>query len=178
MTEDEARMTIRDATSVDAGACAAIYAPYVRETAISFESRPPSRNEMSRLMEDALASHAWLVAEFGDVVGYAYGHAFAARAAYRWSVETSIYLDREHCGRGVGRALYEELLDRLAARGYCRALAGVTLPNDASVGLHRALGFQEVGVYQRIGWKLGAWHDVAWFQRDIGPETEPPDATK
>lgn len=168
-------MEIRDAARADAAACAAIYAPYVTDTVISFESTAPSSEEMAQRMVDAAATHAWLVAELdGRVLGYAYGHAFAPRTAYRWSTETSIYLDRDRRGHGIGRSLYGALLERLAALGYRRAFAGVTLPNDASVGLHEALGFAPAGVYRRVGWKDGAWHDVAWFQRDIGPANDPP----
>jgi len=168
-------MQIRDAAPVDAAACAAIYAPYVTETVISFEAEPPTPEQIRDRMTEAQRSHAWLVAEAdGRVIGYAYGRPFAARAAYRWSCETSIYLDRDQHGHGVGRALYSALLERLAERGYRTALAGMTLPNEASAGLHRAMGYEQVGVYRRIGWKNDAWRDVAWLQRSIGPDGEPP----
>src|SRR4051812_44205222 len=117
----------------------------------------------------AQATHAWLVlADEGRVVGYAYGSPFKARAAYRWSCEVSVYLETGRRRGGGGRALYETLFARLAERGYRTAVAGMTLPNDASVGLHTALGFEPVGTYRRIGWKHGAWHDVAWMQRSLG----------
>lgn len=168
-------LEIRDARAHDAEACAAIYAPYVTETAISFETSPPSSAQMWERMTEALRTHAWLVAERdGEVIGYAYGHPFASRAAYRWSCESSIYLARDHRGAGAGRALYEALLDRLAGRGYRTVLAGMTLPNEASAGLHRALGYQLAGTYRRVGWKNEAWHDVAWFQRDLGSAEERP----
>lgn len=174
-TERTIETLIRDAADSDAAACAEIYAPYVDETVISFEEVAPSANEMWRRMSEAIADHAWLVAERGGVVvGYAYAHAFASRPAYRWAAETSIYLDRKHRGRGLGRELYVALLDRLAEQGYRRAFGGITLPNDASVGLHRSMGFDPCGVYHRVGWKFGSWHDVAWFQRDLGDPTAPP----
>nr|WP_155544547.1 GNAT family N-acetyltransferase [Amycolatopsis camponoti] len=156
---------IRDATPDDATACLAIYAPYVTETAISFEDEPPSVAEMARRITDA---HAWFVLE-GEVrvAGFAYAHPFAERAAYRWSCETSIYLERGRRRTGAGRALYETLFERLRDKGFCRAFAGMTLPNDASAGLHRALGFEPAGVYRRVGWKHGAWRDVAWVQKDL-----------
>jgi phosphinothricin acetyltransferase len=161
---------VRDATEADAEACAAIYAPYVRDTAITFELEPPTADEMARRIVNAIASHAWLVLEDeGRVVGYAYGGPYKERAAYRWACEVSVYLQQGLRRRGAGRALYEALLPRLAARGFRTAVAGMTLPNDASVGLHRAMGFEPVGVYRRIGWKLGAWHDVAWAQCHIAP---------
>src|SRR4051794_7774295 len=168
-------MTVRDATSGDAAACAAIYAPYVTETAISFEDEPPGAPEFARRIEVAQHDWAWLVLEdAGRVVGYAYGGRFAPRAAYRWACEVSVYLEPGRRRTGGGRALYEALLPRLAARGYRTALAGMTLPNDASVGLHRALGFEPVGTYRRVGYKHGAWHDVAWAQIMLARGDEPP----
>jgi phosphinothricin acetyltransferase len=167
---------IRDATEHDAEACAAIYAPYVTDTAISFESQPPPVPEMAARITAALATHAWIVLEDGGgrIVGYAYGGPFKARAAYRWSCEVSVYLEPGRRRTGGGRALYQALLARLAARGFRTAVAGMTLPNEASAGLHRALGFEPVGVYRRIGWKHGAWHDVAWVQRDIATDRGQP----
>ncbi|HEY0806022.1 MAG TPA: GNAT family N-acetyltransferase, partial [Pseudonocardiaceae bacterium] len=146
-------MAIRDASERDAEACATIYAPYVIDTAITFELAPPTPAEMADRIADAQRSHAWLVLVDGDhVVGYAYGGPHKTRAAYRWSCEVSVYLQRGRRRTGGGRALYTELLDRLAARGFRTAVAGMTLPNDASVGLHRAMGFQPIGTYRRIGW--------------------------
>ncbi|RFU21492.1 GNAT family N-acetyltransferase [Geodermatophilus marinus] len=162
---------VRDATAADAAACAGIYAPYVRDTAFSFEAEPPSTAEMAGRIDAALAAHAWVVLEDGgEVAGYAYGTAFMTREAYRWSTTVSVYTDPGRRRPGAGRALYAALLDRLAGRGYRRALAGIVLPNPASEGLHRALGFVPVGTYRRVGWKLGRWHDVAWYQRPLGPE--------
>ena len=168
--------TIRDADATDAGSCAAIYAPYVRDSAITFEIEPPTTTEMGARIAAAARTHAWLVLEEGDgrVVGYAYAHPFAERAAYRWACETSIYLQVGLRRSGAGRALYEELFHRLAGRGYRRAIAGMTLPNEASVGLHRAVGFEPMGVYRAIGWKNGAWHDVAWVQKSILAGSDPP----
>lgn len=158
----------RDATAADAAACRRIYAPYVRDTVISFETEPPSQAEMAGRIAAAAAAHAWLVLEDdGRVVGYAYGGPFAARAAYRWSCEVSVYMAMEHRRAGGGRALYEALLDRLSRRGFHMAVAGMTLPNDASAAFHRAMGFQPVGTWKRIGFKDGAWHDVAWTQRPL-----------
>jgi L-amino acid N-acyltransferase YncA len=160
---------VRDAIAADAGRCAEIYAPYVRDTAISFETEPPSAEEMAARIEAALATHAWLVLEdAGRVVGYAYGGPFRTRPAYRWSASVSVYTEHGRRRSGAGRALCTALLDRLEARGYRTALAGIALPNEASVGLHRALGFELVGTYRRVGWKLGRWHDVARFQRPLG----------
>jgi phosphinothricin acetyltransferase len=168
---------VRAATSDDAAACAAIYAPYVTGTAISFETVPPTPDEMAARIADALAAHAWLVATAdGEAAGYAYGHRFAQRDAYRWSCETSVYLRSGLRRTGLGRLLYTTLLDALATRGYRQAFAGVTLPNDASVGLHTALGFTPAGVYRHVGYKDGRWHDVAWFQRSLGTDDDSPPA--
>jgi len=166
-------MRVREATEHDAACCAAIYAPYVTGSVISFELEPPSEAEMAARIA---AAHDWLVLEddAGRIAGYAYAGPFAPRAAYRWATEVSVYLDRAFRRRGGGRMLYETLLPRLAARGFRMAIAGMTLPNDASVGLHRALGFQPVGTYRRIGYKDGAWHDVAWTQLELIPGDEPP----
>lgn len=168
-------MIVRDATERDADACAAIYAPYVTDTVITFETDPPPPAEMARRITTARRTHAWLVLEdAGRVVGYAYGGPFASRPAYRWACEVSVYLDRDRRRTGGGRALYEALFARLAERGFRTAGAGMTLPNDASVGLHRALGFEPVGTYRRIGWKHGRWHDVAWAQRTLAAGADPP----
>jgi L-amino acid N-acyltransferase YncA len=168
-------MLVRDASERDAEACARIYAPYVTDTAISFETEPPPAAEMARRIAAARRTHAWLVAEDeGRVVGYAYGVPFRPRAAYRWACEVSVYLELGRRRTGAGRALYEALLARLADRGYRTALAGMTLPNEASVGLHRALGFEPVGTFRRVGFKHERWHDVAWTQRTLAAGDEPP----
>ena len=167
--------SIRYATPADAAACAEIYAPYVRDTTITFELEPPNEEQMAERIERALSSHAWLVLVDDDqVIGYAYGGEFKARAAYRWSCEVSVYLAGNRHRSGGGRALYLALFERLSARGFRTAVAGMTLPNEASVGLHASLGFEPVGTYRRIGWKLGAWHDVAWAQRPLATDQEPP----
>ena len=168
-------MPVRPATIADAEACAAIYAPYVTGTAISFEAEPPSPEAMGRRIAAALDRHDWLVLEDdGRVVGYAYGGPYKEREAYRWACEVSVYVEQGRRRKGAGRELYEALLRRLAARGYTMAIAGMTLPNDASVGLHRALGFEPVGTYRRIGYKDGRWHDVAWAQRPLATPGDPP----
>lgn len=164
-------MVIREASAAgDAAACAAIYAPYVRDTAITFELDPPSETEMAARIEAARKTHAWLVAEEdGRVVGYAYGSEYKSRAAYRFSCEVSVYVAQGCHRSGAARALYTELFERLASRGFHMAVAGMALPNDASVALHRRMGFEPVGTYRRIGWKNDTWHDVAWAQRPLRP---------
>jgi phosphinothricin acetyltransferase len=168
-------MRVREAAARDAVACAAVYAPYVTDTAITFETEPPAPAAMAARIEEANRTHAWLVLEIdGRVAGYAYGAPHKDRPAYRWTCEVSVYLEQDRRRTGGGRLLYETLFARLAARGYRIALAGMTLPNEASAGLHRALGFHPVGTYRRVGWKLDAWHDVAWMQRDLASPGEPP----
>jgi L-amino acid N-acyltransferase YncA len=167
---------LRDADPArDARACAAIYAPYVTDTAISFEERPPNEQEMRARMR---AAYVWLVARDGErTIGYAYGARHQQRAAYRWSADVAIYVAREHHRAGVGRALYGRLFERLREAGLWTLCAGVTQPNAASDGLHRAMGFTPVGTYRRVGWKRGAWQDVLWWQLDLRPgEQGPPRA--
>ncbi len=167
-------VVVRDATDGDAAACAAVYAPYVTGTAVSFEAEPPSPAEMGRRIAAAQESHAWLVLEEdGRVVGYAYGGPFRTRTAWQWSCEVSVYLEPGRRRGGGGRALYEALLQRLADRGYRTAVAGMTLPNEASEAFHRALGFRPVGTFPRVGWKDGRWHDVAFAQRPLGDDSPP-----
>lgn len=176
MSMTSERRTVRDATERDAAACAAIYAPYVAETAITFETDPPAAAEMARRIAAAASTHAWLVLEdAGRVAGYAYAGPFRSRPAYRWACEVSVYLEPGRRRTGAGGALYRALLDRLAARGFRVAVAGMTLPNEASAGLHRAMGFEPVGTVRRVGWKHGRWHDVAWVQRALGAGQDPPD---
>lgn len=159
---------IRPATTADAPALLAIYRPYVETSAVSFETVVPTAAEFAARIGKALNGWHWLVAEHaGSCVGYAYGSAHRERAAYRYSVEVSAYVDTGHHRRGIGRALYLQLFDALAAKGYCHAYAGITLPNDASVALHRGVGFEPVGVFKSVGRKFGRWHDVAWFQRRL-----------
>jgi phosphinothricin acetyltransferase len=170
-------MEIRLATPGDAIAIRKIYAPVVTSTPISFELEPPTVEEMAARIEAVLPTHPWLVlSNGGAVAGYAYGHRFQPRAAYQWSVETSVYVDADHRGKGIGRVLYRALLDVLARQGYRQALGGIALPNPASVALHEACGYRLTGVQEKLGWKLGAWHDVAWFQRELAPTIGAPAA--
>jgi len=164
-------MTVRLASSADASAIAAIYAPVVLETATSFEAEPPDAAEMTARMAAVHPSHPWLVAEEeGQVLGYAYAGAHRSRAAYQWSVEPSVYVASGAQGRGIGRRLYTALFAVLRIQGFIRAYAGITLPNEASLGLHRAFGFEDVGVYRNVGYKHGQWWDVWWGALDLSPD--------
>jgi phosphinothricin acetyltransferase len=166
---------IRWARGADAPAIQAIYAPEVLETAISFEVEPPTVAEMERRIAQTTRTHPWLVcAREGRVVGYAYASAHRPRPAYRWSVDVSVYVDRSARGAGVGRALYTPLLKMVSAQGYVTAYAGITLPNAGSVALHESLGFRPLAVYRGVGWKLGAWHDVGWWERPLAERVTVP----
>jgi L-amino acid N-acyltransferase YncA len=157
---------IRSAAAGDAPAVQAIYAPIVIATPISFEEVPPSVEEMGMRIDNTLRSFPYLVAEAdGRVIGFAYAGQHRARAAYRWSAEVTVYVAEPARGRGVGRALYGALLPTLADAGFHAAIAGVALPNPASMALHRSMGFESVGTFREIGFKFGRWHDVAWWQR-------------
>ncbi len=170
--------TIRLADQDDAAAVAGIYGPSCESTAVSFEYAPPSAEEMASRMRAVTAQFPWLVLDDdGVVAGYAYATRHRERAAYGWSVDTAVYVSPSHRRRGVGRALYATLFELLRLQGYLKAYAGVTLPNSASTGLHEAVGFTLVGVYQGVGYKHGVWHDVAWYHIALQPERlnpEPP----
>lgn len=171
-------LSIRLATTADAAAIHAIYAPIVRSTAISFELEPPVVEEMRGRIAKTLHFWPWLVCERqGAVLGYAYASRHRERAAYQWSVDVSVYVAADQRGRGIGRALYTALFAILRAQGYRNACAGIALPNAASVALHEAMGMRPVGVYRHVGYKLGAWHDVGWWQGELQPPpatAEPP----
>jgi len=161
-------MALRLATRDDAAAVADIYRPIVASTPISFEVEPPDTQEMGRRIDEALAGHAWLICEHrGEVVGYAYAGRHAARAAYQWSVNTSVYVHSAYQRRGIGRGLYTSLFRILVAQGFVSAYAGITLPNTSSIALHESAGFESVGVYRNAGYKLGKWYGVGWWQRAL-----------
>jgi len=158
---------LRPATPADAPGILAIYAPIVENTVISFEYEPPSVDEMVHRLE---AYRPWLVAvDNGEIMGYAYASKHRERAAYQWSADVSVYVHELARGQGLGTRLYRELFAVLVGQGYVNAYAGITLPNPASVGLHESLGFRPVGVYEGVGYKFGAWHDVGWWQLLLRP---------
>ena len=158
-------MSVRDARPDDGDAIAAIYAPYVLETAISFEEQPPSGAEMAARISATLRTHPFLVfEEAGRVLGYAYGDVHMARAAYRWSANVSVYVAHDAHRRGIGRTLYRGLLAILTRQGFHALFAGIALPNENSVGLHESMGFVHLGTYREVGFKFGRWHDVGWWR--------------
>jgi L-amino acid N-acyltransferase YncA len=156
---------IRAATADDAARCADIYRPFVTEGWTSFELTAPDRDEMTRRIADYGTSHGWFVAELGGTVaGYAYGSPHRSREAYRSSCDVAVYVDPGFARQGVGRALYGVLFPHLKAAGYHAAFAGIALPNPGSIGLHEAMGFTPIGIYREVGWKMGGWRDVGWWQ--------------
>jgi len=166
-----ANSCIRLATTKDAPAILSIYAPFcLEESHVSFEVVPPSLQDMEQRIETVLSSMPWLVwVENDQVLGYAYASAHKPRAAYRWSVDVSAYIDPSKRKSGVGSSLYKSLFEILRQQGYFNAYAGITLPNPGSVGLHEKMGFTLVGTYQHVGYKGGAWHDVAWYELALKP---------
>tara|TARA_R110000787_G_scaffold137458_6_gene250277 strand:+ start:11304 stop:11816 length:513 start_codon:yes stop_codon:yes gene_type:complete len=147
---------IRDATPEDAAQIAAIYAPVVRDTVISFETSPPADTEIAQRITETLKTYPWLVAASGDIItGYAYASQHRTRAAYRWSVDVTVYMHPDFHRRGIASALYQRLF------------AGITLPNAGSVGLHESLGFEPVGIYREVGFKMGGWQDVGWWRKPL-----------
>jgi L-amino acid N-acyltransferase YncA len=166
---------IRLASEQDAESIRRIYAPYVLETAISFETVPPTENEMRGRLAAGSKALPWLLCENeGDALGYAYASRHRDRHAYRWAVDVAVYVDSLNHRSGVGRGLYSSLLPMLQALGYHQAYAGIALPNESSVGLHEAMGFKRMAVYPDVGFKLGRWHDVGWWLRTLrGPVSEP-----
>jgi L-amino acid N-acyltransferase YncA len=156
---------IRLAEEADAAEILRIYEPIVRETAISFELTPPGNEEIRQRIRDVLSSHVWLVgAEGQSVAGYAYASKFRPREAYQWTAEVTVYVDVSRRRRGVGRALYISMMEVLRLQGFRSAIAVIALPNDPSVRMHERLGFKAVGVFEKVGYKLGRWHDVGWWQ--------------
>ena len=159
---------VRRATSNDSGQILEIYRPIVEDTVISFEIKPPSRDEISRRIESVLNTHEWLVAESDNgIAGYAYASPYRQRHAYRYSAETTVYIRQDQRQQGLGRLLYDALFESLASIGYRRAYAGIALPNEQSIALHEAMGYEHIGVFKEAGFKFERWHDVSWWQRKV-----------
>lgn len=170
-------VVIRLAGRADCAQIAAIYAPYVLNTAISFENEPPGEAEMARRLADTVELLPWLVCEFGDrIVGYAYADKFRTRAAYQWSASVSVYVDSGAHRSGVGRGLYTSLFRILELQNLHNLFAGITLPNEASVGLHRSFGFKRIAIERSVGYKLGRWHDVSMWQLPLRRHGSNPEA--
>jgi phosphinothricin acetyltransferase len=168
---------IRRATADDAAAIASIYAPYVRDSVVSFETEAPGTAEIEGRIAALGDLYPWLAAcdQDGAVRGYAYGCAFRTRPAYRFSVETTVYVADGAHGRGIGTLLYRELLVLLQAQGFTQASGAITIPNEASIRLHESLGFARAGTYEKVGFKLGSWRSVGLWQRPLAPMTSSPE---
>jgi L-amino acid N-acyltransferase YncA len=159
-------MHIRAATIGDASRCADIYAPFVTGSWVSFETEAPDAKEMARRIVNYGFSHGWLVAEIaGEIAGYAYASPHRSRAAYSTSADVAVYVGAQYARQGIGAALYSALFMLLPDKGIHAVFAGIALPNDASIALHRSVGFTPVGIYRQVGWKLDGWRDVGWWQR-------------
>lgn len=168
-------MKLRLATLEDARGILAVYAPYVRDTAVSFELTPPGLAEFEARMRGILGAYPYLVLEEnGHTVGYAYAHRAMERAAYQWNAELSVYLAPSHQRRGLGRTLYSALLELLRLQNVLNAYGCVTLPNPGSEALHERMGFSRLAVYRQTGYKLGAWRDVVWFEKSLGAHVGAP----
>jgi L-amino acid N-acyltransferase YncA len=158
------KIRIRSVDAKDAEVIQAIYAPFVSDTAVSFETVVPDVAEIRSRIEAQAENCPWLVCEADEsVIGYAYASPHRTRQAYRWSVDVSVYVDPRHHRRGIGRALYTSLFDLLRRQGFINAYAGIALPNPSSVALHESFGFEPVGTFRGVGYKLGRWHDVLWL---------------
>lgn len=167
---------IRLAKAKDAEQILAIYAPFVTDMPTTFETVVPSLVEMQSRISETLEGLPWLVcAEDHQIAGYAYASPHRSRSAYQWSVDVSVYVAQDFRRRGIGKELYRNLFKILATQGYYNAFAGISLPNPGSIALHESLGFQAVGIYRNVGFKLSAWHNVGWWQQTLQPHSpEPP----
>ncbi|AXI66065.1 TPA: N-acetyltransferase [Streptococcus suis] len=159
---------IRSARIEDAADLVAIYAPYVEKTAITFETEVPTVEAFASRIEKTLEKFPYLVAvEEGKIVGYAYASTYYARAAYDWTVEFSVYVQKEARGKGIGNLLYTALEEELTVRGFKNFLACIALPNPASIALHEKKGYQQVAHFKKVGYKFGTWHDIVWLQKSL-----------
>lgn len=168
-------LIIRQVTREDAEKLLRIYAPYIKSTPVTFEYEVPSVPEFQRRIEQILLKHPYLAAEEnGHIYGYCYASPFKGRAAYDWSVETSIYVEEGHHGKGIGSALYTGLEELLAQQNICNLCACITYPNPASIAFHKAFGYQITAHFHSSGYKLGKWHDMIWMEKTLIPHSVPP----
>lgn len=174
-TDIKRQLRIRIATPEDAARLVAIYTPYVENTSITFEYIVPSAEEFADRIRHTLTRYPYLVAELdGEPAGYAYASAFKSRAAYDWSVETSIYVSRDLRSSGVGSLLYEKLEEYLTAQHVCNVCACITYPNPPSIAFHEKHGYKTVAHFHASGYKQDAWHDMIWMEKTLCPHTIPP----
>jgi len=170
---------IRLATEKDAAATLAVYAPYIRETAVTFDYEVPSQAEFATKIRHIIADFPWLVCEINnEIVGYVYASKHREKAAYQWSAESTVYLSGNYHRKGIAKILYETLFALLKLQGYVNVYAGVTLPNEKSEGFHLAQGFEVIGDFRKIGYKLGKWRDVRWYQLHLNVHIDNPPPPK
>lgn len=168
-------VAIRLVQASDAEQMLAIYAPFIKESSTTFELEVPTIEQFKQRIWTILEHAPWLVCEVeGEILGYAYASKHRQRAAYQWSVESSVYVGAKLRRKGVGKALYSSLFQLLQLQGFYNVYAGITLPNLASVALHENLGFSHIGTYELVGYKLGKWHDVGWWQLSLQSERSVP----
>ncbi len=173
------KFTIRLITEADAGGVLEIYKPYVEDTIISFEYKAPDLDEFLQRIKVISSDYPWLVCLLGKmIVGYAYASRHRDRTAYQWSVDAAVYLSPAIHGKGIARILYETLFSILRLQGYYNVYAGISLPNEKSVGFHKATGFAEIGIYNKTGYKHGSWHNTAWFQMHLADHLDNPPKPK
>jgi phosphinothricin acetyltransferase len=172
---DEIAFSVRTAKEEDATSVARVYAPYVRDTTVTFELEPPDPPTMARRIADTMEMYPWLVAEnaAGEIVGYAYAGRHRERPAYRWTIDTTIYIDTAYRRARVGTKLYRSLLEILRRQGFRSAFAEIVLPNPGSVGLHERMGFNKIGIHHDVGFKLGAWCDIGYWRLGLASGTAP-----
>lgn len=168
-------VAIRLANLGDAAGVLSIYAPYCEATSVTFEIAAPTEEQMRERIVSVTANYPWLVAEVqGRIVGYVYATRFRERAGYRWTAEVAVYIAADTHRRGLGKAMYTSLFAILRVQGYAKAIAGITVPNPASVRLHESLGFVQTGTFPGVGHKDGKWLDVGWWQLQLQPESVSP----
>ena len=173
------RFVIRLINESDAEAALGIYTPYVRDTAISFEYEVPTIEDYLNRIKSSIADFPWLVCELnGQIIGFAYAGKHRYRSAYQWSTESTIYFTPKYHGFGIARILYKTLFSILKLQGYINVYAGVGLPNENSVAFHRAMGFEEIGIFKKVGYKMGKWHNTLWFQLFLSENISQPDLPK
>jgi L-amino acid N-acyltransferase YncA len=169
------RFNIRAIETADAAGTLEVYRPYVEKTTISFEYNVPSLHEWQTRIETNTKEYPWLICEYDNrMIGYAYGSKHRYRTAYMWSPESTVYLNEKFHGLGIARLLYQSLFEMMKLQGFVNVYAGVAIPNNKSESFHKAMGFEEIGIFRNIGYKFGNWHDTRWFQKQLTGLPEDP----
>lgn len=173
----ELMLEVRMATQKDIPKMLDIYGPIIQNTSISFEYDLPTLEQFAGRVNDILKTHPWLVCIHQDqLAGYAYAGPHRSREAYQWSTELSVYIAENYQKMGIAKALYQVLVKGLKLQGFHTGLAGITLPNEASIKFHESFGFSPIGTYHNVGFKFGRWHSVGWWEYQLTPYAESPGA--